>query len=93
MTAELVVVYSALLVAAPLMTQGMWHRMFGLLAAFPHHQNFKAYQSLPTMLWPHGTNLIENPRFDNKNPLYGFRYHDALNRNIESKDVSEWNGN
>ena len=34
------------------MTQGMWHRMFGLLAAIPHNQDFKSYESLPPMLWP-----------------------------------------
>jgi hypothetical protein len=41
-SAELVVIYSALLLAAPLMTQGLWHRLFGLVAAIPHHQDFVA---------------------------------------------------
>ena len=92
-TAELVVVYTALLVAAPLMTQGMWHRFFGLLAAFPHHQDFKSYQSMPPVLWPHGANLIENPRFDNsKDPLYGFTYQTATNQKPAIKDVSDWDG-
>jgi len=62
-SAELVVIYSALLLAAPLMTQGMWHRLFGLVAAIPHHQDFNSYESLPPMLWPHGPNLIQNNRF------------------------------
>ena len=65
-TAELVVVYTALVLAAPLMTQGMWHRAFGLMAAIPHNQDFKSYQSLPPMLWPHGDNLCPNNRFQNK---------------------------
>ena len=61
---ELVVVYSALLVAAPLMTQGMWGRLPGLLAGIPHNQDFKSYESLPPMLWPHGENLVDNNRFE-----------------------------
>ena len=62
-TAELVVIYAALLAAAPLMTQGLWHRLFGLMAAIPHDQDFKTYESLPSMLWPHGDNLVINGRF------------------------------
>jgi len=69
-TAELVVIYSALVLSAPLMTQGMWHRFFGLVAGVPHVQDFKTYQSLPSMLWPHGKNLCVNGRFQNK--LDGF---------------------
>ncbi|MBI2438244.1 MAG: hypothetical protein HYV36_05475, partial [Lentisphaerae bacterium] len=61
--AELVVVYAALVLAAPLMTQGMWGRLFGLLAGIPHSQDFKSYESLPSMLWPHGANLVKNGRF------------------------------
>ena len=62
-TAELVVIFAALLIAAPLMTQGLWHRLFGLVAALPHNQDFKSYESLPSMLWPHGDNLVVNGRF------------------------------
>jgi hypothetical protein len=61
--AELVVIYTALLVAAPLMTQGLWGRFFGLITSFPHTQDFKSYESLPSMLWPHGENLVDNGRF------------------------------
>lgn len=62
-SAELVVVYAALVLAAPLMTQGMWGRLFGLLAGIPHNEDFKSYESLPSMLWPHGANLVNNGRF------------------------------
>lgn len=62
-TPELVVIYSALVLAAPLMTQGLWGRMFGLLAGIPHHQDFNSYDSLPSMLWPHGNNLCNNGQF------------------------------
>ena len=64
-TAELVVIYSALILSAPLMTQGFWHRIFGLATAIPHHQDFKSYESLPPMLWPHGEILILNGCFEN----------------------------
>ncbi len=64
-SAEMVFIYAALLVAAPLMTQGMWHRIFGLMAAIPHESDFKSYESLPDMLWPHGKNLVVNGRFVN----------------------------
>lgn len=69
-TAELVVIYAALVMAAPLMTQGMWHRLFGLVAAIPHNSDFKSYESLPPMLWPHGPNLCTNGQF--RNGLSGF---------------------
>ena len=61
--AEMIFVYAALLVAAPLMTQGMWHRVFGLLVSLPRDQDFKSYEDLPGVLWPHGDNLIVNGRF------------------------------
>lgn len=71
-TGELVVIYSALVMAAPLMTQGFWHRIIGLVSAFPHYQDFKSYDSLPPMLWPHGENLIPNAGF--QEGLKGFRH-------------------
>jgi len=75
-TTELVVIYAALLIAAPMMTQGLWHRLFGLLAALPHNQDFKSYESLPTMLWPHGDNLVINGRF-----VSGLKNFEAMPRN------------
>jgi hypothetical protein len=69
--AELVVVYAALVISAPLMTQGLWGRLTGLLVAIPNNADFKSYESLPSMLWPHGPNLVENGRFDRES-LTGF---------------------
>tara|TARA_B100000809_G_scaffold86634_1_gene84990 strand:+ start:1143 stop:3755 length:2613 start_codon:yes stop_codon:yes gene_type:complete len=69
-TAELVVIYAALIVAAPLMSQGIWHRFPGLLAGIAHEQDFKSYESLPPMLWPHGDNLVPNHQF--RDGLKGF---------------------
>ena len=34
---ELLVVYSMLVICAPLMSQGMWHRFIGLIVAIPHN--------------------------------------------------------
>src|SRR5437773_12424263 len=34
---ELLVIYAMLVIAAPLMSQGMWHRFLGLLVAIPHN--------------------------------------------------------
>jgi hypothetical protein len=62
-SAELICVYAGLLVGAPLMCQGMWHRMYGLMIAIPHQADFKSYESLPIRMWPHGKNLIVNGRF------------------------------
>jgi hypothetical protein len=72
MASELVVIYAALVLAAPLMTQGMWHRLFGLMAAVPHHQDFKTHNSLPSTVWPHGANLCQNHQFREK--LSGFEH-------------------
>jgi len=62
-TAELVVVYAALIIAAPFSTQGMWLRFYGLITSIPHNKDFKSYESLPESLWPHGDNLVINGRF------------------------------
>jgi hypothetical protein len=70
-SAELVFILAALLVAAPLMTQGMWHRLVGLLASIPHNEDFKSYESLPPMLWPHGSNLVKGP-FNGEDTLGDF---------------------
>jgi hypothetical protein len=85
--AELVFIYCALLVAAPLMTQGMWHRFFGLVAAISHEQDFKSYESLPDMLWPHGNNLCVNGRFERG--LEGFLVHPV---DRAAFTIVEWRG-
>jgi hypothetical protein len=85
-TAELVVVYSALILAAPLMTQGLWHRFFGLVAAIPHNADFKSYESLPPMLWPHGPNLVPDGRFE-----HGLREYTAEGGRLDWDSI-EWRG-
>ncbi len=61
---ELVVIYASLILAAPLMTQGLWGRLVGLVVAIPNNQDFKSYTSLPPQLWPHGENLLDPVAFD-----------------------------
>ncbi len=56
--AELLCVLYAMLIAAPMMTQGMWHRFFGILAATPREGNFQYIDALSDKLWPHGPNLV-----------------------------------
>ena len=85
--AELVVIYAALVLAAPLMTQGMWHRIFGLVAAVPHNQDFKTYDSLPSMVWPHGENLCVNGQF--KDNLTGFEHLGGGNLEWEDAIIKE----
>ncbi|MEI6518769.1 MAG: DUF6785 family protein [bacterium] len=85
--AELIFIYAALLVAAPLMTQGMWHRFFTMTTAIPHNRDFKSYESLPPMLWPHGDNLVFNGRF--VEGLNG--YMTAPGGKYDSIDI-EWKG-
>lgn len=89
--AELVVVYCALVLAAPLCSQGLWGRFFGLLAAIPNNQDFKSYDSMPPMLWPHGENLVRNGRF--RDGLDGFR-HEGGGRiawtNVDRGARGEW---
>lgn len=72
---ELVVIYAGLVLAAPLCSQGLWGRFFGLLAGIPHQQDFTSYDSLPPMLWPHGRNLVPNGRF--AKDLEGFTVESA----------------
>jgi len=85
-SAETVVIYSALVLASPLMTQGLWHRLFGLIAAIPHNADFKSYESLPSMLWPHGPNLVDNSRFERG--LEGF----TVEGTQPSWEFVEWRG-
>ena len=56
--AELFCILLILLIATPIMTQGMWHRFVGLIAATPRSQNFAYVDALNDKLWPHGPNLL-----------------------------------
>jgi hypothetical protein len=88
---ELVVIYAALVIAAPLMTQGMWHRFFGLVTAIPYKSDFKSYESLPPMLWPHGPNLCANGQF--RKELEGYTHSGGGSitwTNVDRGDKGIW---
>lgn len=62
---ELIVIYSMLVIAAPLMSQGMWHRFLGLVIAIPETaDNLPLVDSYSEKLWPHGEHLVPNRRFE-----------------------------
>lgn len=56
--AEIVCVTFATMMSVPLMTQGFWHRFFGMISATPVGQNFDYIDAYDDNLWPHGPNLI-----------------------------------
>ena len=61
---ELTAIYAMLLIAAPLMSQGMWHRFLGLTVAIPHNQqNLVLYDAYSDRLWPHGPHLAADRAF------------------------------
>ncbi|MCE9559006.1 MAG: hypothetical protein K8R88_08655, partial [Armatimonadetes bacterium] len=56
---ELLCVFYALLLAAPLMTQGFWHRIVSITATIPRNvQNYDKIDALSDSLWPHGANVL-----------------------------------
>ena len=56
--AELLCVAFSMLFAVPLMTQGFWHRFFGLTTAPLRNANFAILDAYPDNLWPHGPDLL-----------------------------------
>jgi len=56
---ELFCVFFCMVLSAPMMTQGMWHRFVGLIAAPPRKANFGYLDAYNDKLWPHGPNLVE----------------------------------
>lgn len=57
---ELFCVFFSMLIATPMMTQGLWHRLVGLLSAPPRTGSFEYLDAYNDKLWPHGKNLLEN---------------------------------
>ena len=56
--AELLCVFFAMVMAAPLMTQGFWQRIISITATIPRSGDFTKLDSLNDRLWPHGRNLL-----------------------------------
>jgi len=56
---ELLCVFFTMLISAPMMTQGMWHRFLGLIAAPAKYARFDYIDAYSDKLWPHGPNLLD----------------------------------
>ena len=56
--AELVCIFYTMVLAAPLMTQGFWHRMLSITSSIPRAGDFKKMEFLSDKLWLHGPNLL-----------------------------------
>lgn len=56
--AEMLCVVFSTLMAVPLMTQGMWHRLIGLVADAPRTGSFYYMDAVNDSIWPHGKNIL-----------------------------------
>ena len=56
---EMLCVLFSMLISAPMMTQGMWHRFLGLISSPPRTSSFNYLDAYSDDLWPHGPNLVE----------------------------------
>jgi hypothetical protein len=56
--AELLCIFYAMLIGAPLMTQGFWHRVVAIAATIPRGGDFDKMDAFHDNLWPHGRNLL-----------------------------------
>jgi hypothetical protein len=56
--AELLCVIYCMLISAPLMTQGFWHRIVAIVATNPRMADFEKLDAMNDRLWPHGANLL-----------------------------------
>ncbi|MBD3239345.1 MAG: hypothetical protein GF331_02075, partial [Chitinivibrionales bacterium] len=57
--AEMVVVIFSSMIAAPLMSHGMWRHMLATAMSVPRNALFDKMDSLSPKLWPHGPNLLK----------------------------------
>jgi len=65
--AEMLCVLFCMLISAPLMTQGFWHRFVAIVSTNPRAPDFEKLDAMNDRLWPHGPNLI-GASFDAANP-------------------------
>jgi len=63
--AEMVCVLYALLIAGPIMTQGVWHRLLSITATIPKGGDFAKIDALSERMWPHGPNLLDGAMVSN----------------------------
>ena len=57
--AEFACIAFATMMAAPLMSEGLWQRFFGILASVPRSGAFDYIDVYDDGLWPHGRNILE----------------------------------
>jgi len=58
--AEMLCVMYSMLISAPIMTQGFWHRFVAIIATNPRMADFDKLDAMNDKLWPHGPNLLQN---------------------------------
>ena len=56
--AEMLCVVFCMLISAPLMTQGFWHRFVAIVATNPRAGDFEKLDAMNDRLWPHGPELL-----------------------------------
>ena len=80
---ELLCVLFAMLISAPMMTQGMWHRFVGLIASPPRTGSFEYLDAYSDKLWPHGPNLAEGGLAESNKAALAIRGNPPAWREIE----------
>ena len=68
---ELLCIFYAMLLAAPLITQGFWHRVVSITATIPHQADFEKMDALGDRIWPHGPNLLANALAEKRLQTHG----------------------
>lgn len=58
--AEFLCVMFCMLISAPLMSQGFWHRVVAILATNPRMADFEKLDAMNDRLWPHGPNRVDD---------------------------------
>jgi hypothetical protein len=69
--AEMLCVMYCMLISAPLMTQGFWHRIVAVLATNPRMADFEKLDAMNDRLWPHGPNVLTGALRQSNPDLHG----------------------
>lgn len=64
---ETLCVLFTMLLAAPIVTQGFWHRLAAIVATIPREADFARIDAYDDKLWPHGPELLDDV-MTGKNP-------------------------
>ena len=82
---ELLCVFFTMLISAPMMTQGMWHRFVGLISSPPRTASFGYLDAYSDKLWPHGPNLVEGALDESNKAALAMRGNPAEFPEVEYK--------